>query len=316
MNFILFTKYIGSPFSLGTMRSKVNVLFFIIIVFIFSALFYAGYWLGQVQKLELGGGSIFKSDKKILKELQLKVVDNARDSQLRLDALMQNLYALKSHVKRLDRLGGKLLLIAKVENGEIGFNKIPETKRAMRFSKSLNGVQQYFANLSNFEKKLIQREERLQVIEAQVMYSKLEKKLLAKGRPIRKGRKTSNYGYRIHPKTKVRRFHHGADFAAKEGTPIYAVADGIVSFSEKRAGYGNIVEITHGKFSTRYAHNLRNIVGIGDRVRKGQLIALVGKTGVATGFHVHFEVLNRRGKTTNPISFIKDKRVYNRKILN
>ncbi len=106
-----------------------------------------------------------------------------------------------------------------------------------------------------------------------------------------KGRISSNFGNRFHPIDKKVKFHGGLDIAARRGTPIAAAADGIVTFSGRRGGYGNMVIIEHsdGKIS-RYAHADRLVVKKGQEVYKGQKIATVGSTGKATGPHVHFEV--------------------------
>ncbi len=105
------------------------------------------------------------------------------------------------------------------------------------------------------------------------------------------GRITSGYGERSNPFTMRTSFHSGIDIADEEGTPIIAVADGTVTFSGWRNAYGNFVIIQHKNgYQTGYAHNSRNIVEAGDRVRKGQIIAEMGKTGRVTGVHSHFEV--------------------------
>ena len=96
----------------------------------------------------------------------------------------------------------------------------------------------------------------------------------------------------------------GVDFAGKEGTDVLAVGDGVVTWSGKRSGYGNLVEINHGNgYATRYGHNQRNLVEVGDAVKKGELIALMGSSGRSTGPHVHFEVL-QNGKAVNPSRYI------------
>ncbi|HLV60244.1 MAG TPA: LysM peptidoglycan-binding domain-containing M23 family metallopeptidase [Fredinandcohnia sp.] len=101
---------------------------------------------------------------------------------------------------------------------------------------------------------------------------------------------------RFGPRGKVR--HDGIDIAAPEGTPIHAAADGEVIFAGVQRGYGNLVILRHeGGWVTIYAHNRKNLVREGDRVRQGQVIGEVGRTGRATGPHVHFEV--RKG--TSPV---------------
>lgn len=111
---------------------------------------------------------------------------------------------------------------------------------------------------------------------------------------------SSAYGDRTDPRGEGRRFHAGLDLRAPEGTPVYAVAAGRVTRSDSGGGYGHHVVIDHGAgLESLYAHHARNLVGAGDPVRRGQVIALVGNTGNATGDHLHFE-LRWRGGTVNP----------------
>jgi murein DD-endopeptidase MepM/ murein hydrolase activator NlpD len=98
--------------------------------------------------------------------------------------------------------------------------------------------------------------------------------------------------------------HKGIDIAAKHGTDIVAMADGIVIFSGWKGGYGKIVEVRHANgLETRYAHNSANLAKEGDMVRKGQVIAKLGSTGRSTGPHVHFEV-RRNGEAVNPMQYL------------
>ena len=101
------------------------------------------------------------------------------------------------------------------------------------------------------------------------------------------------------------RFHAGVDIAGPKGTPIVAAADGLVIFSGRGPnGYGNIVMLDHaGGLVTLYAHNDRNVVREGDRVRGGQVVALVGKSGRAWGPHLHFEV-HKDGRLADPLMWL------------
>ena len=95
------------------------------------------------------------------------------------------------------------------------------------------------------------------------------------------------------------------DFAAQTGTPIHAVAAGIVKRSKMVSGFGNVVEINHADgYSTLYAHNKKNLVRQGDIVRQGQVVALLGSSGRSSGPHVHFEV-HKDGRPVNPQRYIQ-----------
>ncbi len=120
-------------------------------------------------------------------------------------------------------------------------------------------------------------------------------------RPVT-GRQTSSFGMRMHPLLGYSRMHQGIDFGAPTGTPIYAAADGVVSFSGRHGGHGNYVRINHsGNIGTGYAHMSRIVARNGQRVRQGQLIGYVGSTGLSTGPHLHYE-LYRGGRPVNPLS--------------
>ncbi|MEW6482770.1 MAG: M23 family metallopeptidase [bacterium] len=100
-------------------------------------------------------------------------------------------------------------------------------------------------------------------------------------------------------------FHQGIDIKANEGSEIRAAADGIVSYADFRPTYGNVIIILHKNgFATVYAHNKKNLVSASQRVKQGDVIALVGKTGNATGFHLHFEIRNK-GKAENPLIYLQ-----------
>lgn len=115
----------------------------------------------------------------------------------------------------------------------------------------------------------------------------------------------SGFGIRIHPIYKVRKMHHGIDFAAPIGTPIYATANGTIESVEVNlvAGYGNKVDIDHGfGYKTRYAHMHMFVVRRGQQVKRGDLIGYVGNTGVSTAPHVHYEVFVH-GSQVNPVHY-------------
>lgn len=125
------------------------------------------------------------------------------------------------------------------------------------------------------------------------------------GLPVQ-GRMTSGFGNRFHPILGYERFHAGVDLAATAGTPIHAAADGRVLQAGWHGGYGEEVELSHsGGLETRYGHMSRIAASIGEVVRKGQVIGWVGSTGLATGPHVHFEVL-KNGHPVNPLSVKMD----------
>jgi len=125
-----------------------------------------------------------------------------------------------------------------------------------------------------------------------------------KGYPVQ-GNVTSGYGKRENPITQMPDFHSGIDISASSGTPIRATADGVVSYSDGTAHSGNVVILKHGfGFSTVYAHNKENAVKVGQKIKRGDLLAYVGSTGKSTGPHVHYEIW-AKGKVVNPRDFLQ-----------
>ncbi|MBF0208133.1 MAG: M23 family metallopeptidase, partial [Oligoflexia bacterium] len=115
---------------------------------------------------------------------------------------------------------------------------------------------------------------------------------------------SSRYGNRVHPVYGHTRLHKGVDFAIPQGSPVWAAGDGVVSFSGWVPGYGRLIRIRHNSdFSTAYAHLSRFAEGlrIGSRVKQKQVIGYVGATGITTGPHLHYEVIDGNGVSVNPM---------------
>ena len=122
--------------------------------------------------------------------------------------------------------------------------------------------------------------------------------------PVEKLDYSSAWGVRSDPFHGSARMHAGVDIRGPVGTPIYATADGYVGRAQRAGGYGNLVELEHGKgLQTRYGHLSKILVNSGDRVRRGQLIGLMGSTGRSTGSHLHYEV-RMDGGAVNPVPFL------------
>lgn len=114
---------------------------------------------------------------------------------------------------------------------------------------------------------------------------------------------SSGYGYRVDPVYGNSAFHAGLDFAAPQGTPVYATADGTVQAAERSEGYGNKIDISHGyNYMTRYAHLSQIDVEAGQKVKRGDKIGEVGSTGKSTGPHLHYEV-RYKNEPQNPVNY-------------
>lgn len=111
---------------------------------------------------------------------------------------------------------------------------------------------------------------------------------------------TSSWGERVHPVDGEPRFHAGVDLEAPLDTEVFAAADGVVAFADWNGGHGRQVELSHdGRWTTRYSHLDKWLVTTGQHVQRGDVIGLVGQSGLATGPHLHFEVLNE-GASMDP----------------
>ncbi|MDT8404329.1 M23 family metallopeptidase [Sulfuriflexus sp.] len=239
-------------------------------------------------------------------ENQRQQLDIALENAERnMNALSRQLGKMQARVIRLDALGQRLTSMAKLDKGEFDFAQEPaiggpESAESLQAA-SVPDFMQQFDDLS---RQLDNRSEQLSVLETMLMSRNLQEQALPSGRPIRKGWISSYYGMRNDPFTGKREHHDGVDLAGKDGSEVIAVASGVVTWSSRRYGYGNLVEVNHGNgYVTRYGHNKEVLVKVGDKVGKGDKLALMGSTGRSTGPHVHFEVLFN-GRSKDPVKYI------------
>jgi len=225
-----------------------------------------------------------------------------------LDALSIRIAQMNARMIRLDALGRRLTDMADIDDGEFDFDSDPalggpEEPMAAGSNVAVPEVVDAMLSLGN---QLDSRESQLDVLESVLMNQQLKDRVYPAGRPVGSGWISSYFGRRTDPFTGKPANHTGVDFAGKNGAEIVAVADGVVSWSGDRYGYGIMVELNHGSgYATRYAHNSENLVSVGDEVKKGQVVALMGETGRATGPNLHFEVL-QNGSRVNPVKFIRE----------
>jgi murein DD-endopeptidase MepM/ murein hydrolase activator NlpD len=228
-------------------------------------------------------------------------------SQERVDALTLRMGDMQARLMRLDALGQRLTEIAKLQNGEFDFSASPAlggpiaSTHGDESSYVLPGLME---SLEQIENQIVNSEQQLEVIDALFVSRSTQDELFIAGRPIKWGWMSSAYGFRTDPFSGKRAWHAGVDFAGKEDSDIVAVASGVVTWSGKRYGYGNLIEVSHGNgYITRYAHCKELLAAVGDVVEKGQVLATMGSTGRSTGPHVHYEV-RKDGKTVNPKKYI------------
>ena len=240
-----------------------------------------------------------------IREQRLMLDQAKENAEKNLNALAARLSKLQAHIMRLDALGSRLASMAGINEIEFDITNIPGLGGPEPvMNQGSMKVADFIETLEQLNLKIQDREEKLAAMESMLIDRTLRSQTTPTGNPTREGWISSLFGMRTDPMSGKMEFHGGVDYAGKENSPILAVASGIVTWSGARYAYGNMVEINHGNgYQTRYAHNKKNLVVVGQKVDKGQIIALMGSSGRSTGPHVHFEVINN-GKTVNPKKYI------------
>jgi len=223
-----------------------------------------------------------------------------------LNAMAVRLGQMQAQLLRLDTLGERLAKLAGFKPQDLMFNEAPGRGGAISSVPSQNlSLGDFTQQIDLLTRQLEDRGDKLGLLESMFTLESARKKLIPTKLPVEGGWYSSNFGWRIDPFTGQRAFHEGIDFMAEEGTPIYAAAAGVVVYSEFHPQYGNMIEIDHGNdLISRYAHASKRLVNVGEVVLRGSRIAAVGRTGRATGSHLHFEV-RQRGAAKNPAQFLQ-----------
>lgn len=237
-----------------------------------------------------------------VEQQQASIEATRADAQREINALAARLGELQAEANRLNALGQRLTRIGRLQDGEFDFNK-PVGVGGAGVVEDMPKAE-LDSDLALLDTQFKASGQQLSVLESLLFNRQLDMNSVPSREPI-DSYITSRYGSRADPIRGGRAFHKGIDFEADVGDPVMAVADGVVSFSGRRAGYGNTVEIDHGNgYVTRYAHNSRLERKVGALVRAGQEIAKAGSTGRSTGAHVHFEVW-QNGVAVNPHKFLE-----------
>ncbi len=223
-----------------------------------------------------------------------------------MDALARRLGEMQAHVIRLDALGERLADMAHLDTSEFSFEQPPaQGGPEASGARETMAVPDFLAALDLLDKQLADRSQKLSLLEGTLMDRRLQAEVLPAGRPTKSGWISSFFGMRTDPFSGRPAHHDGIDVAGKLGSDVIAVASGVVTWSGDRYGFGNLVEINHGNgYVTRYAHNLKNLVEVGQTVKKGEVVAEMGTSGRSTGPHVHFEVL-MNGRQVDPAKFVR-----------
>lgn len=269
---------------------------------------------------------------------QLEVEQTKVQIDHELSALTAKIASLQARIMRLDALGEQVAEMVNLDNGEFDFSQTPAlggpvvnpsdtintgvehvhkqvsdvlataptTENAANTNEvsMQESVGELYTLIEKLDYLIEDRESQLSILDKQLLVRDVKSESFIAGRPIKKGWMSSPFGFRTDPFNGKKAWHNGVDFAGSSGSDVIAVAGGVVTASEKRYGYGNMIEISHGNgVVTRYGHNASHLVKVGDIVEKGEAVAKMGSTGRSTGPHVHFEVL-RHGKPINPERYI------------
>ena len=241
----------------------------------------------------------------LLAEQKRQITDLKQQLQLRVDAMAMRLGAVNAHVIRLDALGKRLTEMADIDSHEFNFDLQPPSGGPEEDGEGVSAqIPDLSAMLAQLQQDVDLRESQLSALENVILARELKAQIHPEGRPVANGFISSYFGERSDPFDGREAFHKGVDFAGSVGSKVVAVAAGVVTWAGERSGFGKMVEINHGDgFVTRYGHNERTLVSVGETVKRGEPVALMGSTGRSTGPHVHFEVL-RNGRQVDPLTFI------------
>jgi murein DD-endopeptidase MepM/ murein hydrolase activator NlpD len=306
MNVVIFGKGFGRPRQLSLSGKSVALLGALFAGALASVTFWGGYWYSA----QTGSGVSMSEVENLTGEISSQrdaIATTRQQTEDTLDALAIRIGQMNARIIRLDALGRRLTEMADLSDGEFDFGSDPAIggPEEPNLAGSAVAIPEVLAAMEGFGSQLDDREAQLGVLESVLMNKNLSDRVYPKGRPVKSGWMSSYFGRRTDPFTGKPANHRGVDFAGKLGAEVVAVADGVVTWSSARYGFGKLIEINHGNgYATRYAHNSENLVSVGEEVRKGQTVALMGDTGRATGPNLHFEVLHR-GHRVNPVKFIR-----------
>ena len=307
MNVVIFGKGFGKPRQLTLSGPMAGIAAVVAVAFVMTIGFAGGHWYSSATGSGVSTSELSGLNAKL--EEQRDTIDAIRQgNEDTLDALAVRIAQMNARMIRLDAVGRRLTVMADIDDGEFNFDAEPalggpEEPMAAGSNVPVSEVVEAMTSLGY---QLDNREAQLAVLESVIMNQNLSERVYPQGRPVKSGWLSSYFGKRTDPFTGKPANHTGIDFAGKHGDDIIAVADGVVTWSGDRYGYGVMVEINHGNgYATRYAHNSENLVAVGDEVKKGQVVALMGETGRATGPNLHFEVLHNN-RRVNPVKFIRE----------
>ncbi|WP_291581534.1 murein hydrolase activator EnvC family protein [Clostridium sp. UBA6640] len=249
-------------------------------------------FIGRVEAIR----SLIKYDKELMDEFKEKqeqlesTTTQAKNEKSNLESMMQTANSKMSTVK--DNKQEKDILIAEIES-DIDVQEAILAQQQNEFDEIVTAIRSMEA-----QSRRPSRGDGDVPSGGQVSNGSIFSITGGNGYPI-----TQGFEGRVNPITGKQEFHGALDIGAPHGAGVYSLKGGTVAYSGWMSGYGNVVVIDHGDISSLYAHNSELLVSQGQTISGGQQIAKVGSTGLSTGPHIHFEIINSNGEKINPISY-------------
>ena len=307
MNVVIFGKGLGSPRQINLSGLSAGLLAVVVVGLVTAVGFAGGYWYSSLTGSGVSSAELLSLNDELTATRE-NIATIRQENEDTLDAMAIRIAQLNARMIRIDAAGRRLVEMADLEDGEFDFDAAPGLggpEEPVQTGSNV-AVPEVVEAMRSLDEQLDDREAQIGALENVIANQNLSDRVYPQGRPVNAGWLSSYYGKRTDPFTGKPANHTGIDFAGKIGNDIIAVADGVVTWSGNRFGYGLMVEINHGNgYATRYAHNSENLVDVGEEVKKGQIVALMGRTGRATGPNLHFEVL-QNGRRVNPVNYIRE----------
>ena len=299
MQLILINKN-GEPSQFVLSSLRIKILGFVAAT-VCVGLVFAGFLLKQSDFVD---AAVIETWRSKLSE-QDDVVEQLREQSVaRRQAVGRQIAEMQARLWRMEALASYMHETAGLPKDEFDFDAPVSQGGPLNNEAQVLEVDNLDMQLASLSQRLKQRETELSILDQVLLGIYNDKGARPAGAPIVKGWMSSPYGERVDPISGKKAWHEGMDFAGAKGSEVIAVANGVVVFAGYRDGYGQMVEISHGKdLRTRYGHHEEVLVHAGQSVKRGDVIALMGNSGRSTGPHVHFEVL-KEGRPVNPARYV------------
>ena len=299
MQLILINKS-GEPSQFVLSSLRVKMLGFVAAT-VCVGLVFAGFLLKQSDFVD---AAVIETWRSKLSE-QDDVVEQLREQSVaRRQAVGRQIAEMQARLWRMEALASYMHETSGLPKDEFDFDAPVSQGGPLSNEAQVLEVDNLDTQLASLSQRLKQRETELSILDQVLLGIYNDKGARPAGAPIVKGWMSSPFGERVDPISGKKAWHEGMDFAGAKGSEVIAVANGVVVFAGYRDGYGQMVEISHGKdMRTRYGHHEEVLVHAGQSVKRGDVIARMGSSGRSTGPHVHFEVL-KEGRPVNPARYV------------